>query len=143
MADQRSRQPIIITHEGGVQFAAQVRSHRVLVDQLVHAGGEDSAPTPIELLAVSLGTCVAFFVLEFCRVRGLAGEGMRIEVETQSATNPNRIAHFAVRLVPPTELPTHYVPMLERIVRSCPAHNTLHHGADISITIETAAPVEV
>jgi uncharacterized OsmC-like protein len=68
---------------------------------------------------------------------------MCIEVETQSATNPNRIAHFAVQVVPPPELPKHYVPMLERIVRSCPAHNTLQQGADISINIETTAPVEV
>jgi uncharacterized OsmC-like protein len=142
MADQRPKPPIVVTHEGGVRFAAQVRSHRVLVDQPVHAGGEDSAPAPIELLAVSLGTCVAFYVLQFCRARGVADEGMRIEVETASATNPNRIAHFALRVVPPADLPAHYVPMLERIVRSCPAHNTLDHGADISITIETAAPVE-
>jgi uncharacterized OsmC-like protein len=142
MADQRSRQPIVVTHEGGVRFAAQVRSHRVLVDQPVHAGGEDSAPTPIEVLGVSLGTSIAFYVQQFCRMRGLAGEGMHIEVETQTATNPSRVAQFAVRVVPPTELPEYYVPILERIVRNCPVHNTLDHGADISIKIETAASVE-
>jgi hypothetical protein len=27
------------------------------------------------------------------------------------------------------------------LVRSCPAHNTLDHGADISVEIETAASV--
>jgi hypothetical protein len=28
-----SHQPIVVTHEGGARFAAQIRSHRVVVDQ--------------------------------------------------------------------------------------------------------------
>ena len=77
-----------MTHHGGVRFAAQVRSHRVLVDQPVHGGGDDTAPSPIELLGASLGTCVALYVKQFCEVRGLPYEGMRVEVETVGAANP-------------------------------------------------------
>lgn len=33
MSAPKQRDPMIITHQGGVQFAAQVRSHRILVDQ--------------------------------------------------------------------------------------------------------------
>ena len=58
MAD-RTHQPIVVTHEGGARFAAQIRSHRVIVDQPQHAGGMDSGPMPIELLGTALGTCIA------------------------------------------------------------------------------------
>jgi putative redox protein len=60
MSTHVDRGPIVITHEGGVRLAAQVRSHRIVVDQPLHTGGEDTGPSPIELLGVALGTCVAF-----------------------------------------------------------------------------------
>jgi uncharacterized OsmC-like protein len=138
MASQHVRQPIVVTHQGGVRFAAQVRSHRVLVDQPVHSGGDDTAPSPIELLGASLGTCVALYVQQFCKVRGLPCEGMRVEVETVAAANPNRIGRFIVRVVLPTELPRQYAELIERVAQSCPAHNTLTHGADMTVSVETA-----
>jgi putative redox protein len=60
MTAAAGRPPIVVTHEGGVRFAANVRSHRVVVDQPYQGGGTDTAPAPIELLGVSLGTCVAY-----------------------------------------------------------------------------------
>lgn len=141
MASPTSRAPMVITHEGGVRFAAQVRSHRVMVDQPERGGGEDTAPSPIELLGASLGTCVALYVQQFCHSRGLRYEGMRVEVEQHGAQNPGRIGEFAVRVVLPTELPAEYAGMLERVARSCPAHNTLTHGATVTVNIETAAHV--
>ncbi len=137
------RQPIVVTHEKGLAFAAQVRGHQVRVDQPERGGGDDSAPSPIELLAVSLGTCVALYVQQFCYTRALPYEGMRVEVETVGATHPNRIGEFAVRVVLPTELPPHYAEMIDRVARSCPAHNTLKHGADVSVRFEIASAAVV
>lgn len=139
MTHLHSGQRTVVTHEGGVRFAAQVRSHRVFVDQPRHGGGDDTAPSPIELLSVSLGTCVAFYVQQFCAARGLPYEGMRVEVESHRATSPSRIDQFSVQVVLPEPLPGQYAAMLDRVVHSCPAHNTLAEGADISVEIETAA----
>lgn len=136
-----TRPAMVITHEGGLRFVAQVRSHRLVVDQPSHAGGDDAGPMPIELLGASLGTCIALYVKQFCQSRGLSYDGMRVEVEQHGAQNPNRIGEFAVRVVLPTALPEHYATLLERVVRSCPAHNTLEHGAAVKVTIETAGAV--
>lgn len=133
------RAPMVITHEGGLRFAAQVRSHRVLVDQPERAGGEDAGPMPIELLGVSLGTCVALYVQQFCESRGLPYAGMRVEVSQHGATNPSRIGEFVVRVMLPEEIPEHYAQLLERVARSCPAHHTLELGAKVSLEIATAA----
>ena len=143
MTATAGRPPIVVTHEGGVTFAANVRSHRVVVDQPRQAGGSDSGPAPIELLAVSLGTCVAYYVQQFCHMRGLPYEGMRVEVETIGAANPHRIGRFTVRVVLPEEIPEHYTAMLHRVAQSCPAHNTLHAGADVVVRVESAIPVSV
>ena len=134
-----NRPPMVVTHEGGVRFAAQIRQHRLTVDQPASGGGEDTAPTPIELLGASLGTCIALYVQQFCHTRSLPYQGMRVEVNPQGAHG--RIGRFDVRVVLPEPLQPHHAQMLERVVRSCPAHNTLAHGAEVAVTIEQAIAV--
>lgn len=133
--------PIVVTHDGGLRFAAQVRSHRVIVDQPLGAGGMDSGPMPIEMLGVSLGTCIALYVQQFCQPRGISTSGLRVEVDQLGARHPNRIAEFVVRVFLPEPVSPAYAEMLERVVRSCPAHNTLDHGAEVQVHVETAVVV--
>lgn len=92
---------------------------------------------PLELLGASLGTCIALYVQQFCHVRGLPYRGMRVEVDPRGAQG--RIGRFDVRVVLPEPLPPQYEQMLERVARSCPAHNTLAHGAEIAVAIEHPA----
>jgi uncharacterized OsmC-like protein len=40
----------------------------------------------------------------------------------------------------PEQLPPQYAAMLDRVARSCPAHNTLAHGAEIDVQV--ALPAE-
>lgn len=142
MAASGARTPIVVTHDGGVRFTAQVRGHRIVVDQPERAGGADEGPAPIELLGVSLGTCVALYVQQFCQARGLSSAGLRVEVTQAGAQNPNRIGEFVVRVELPDGVPEQYLPMLERVARSCPAHNTLAHGAEVRVEIAVPAPVQ-
>ena len=143
MSAPASHSPIVVTHESGVKFAAQIRSHRVVVDQPERGGGHDEGPMPLELLGASLGTCVALYVQKYLSSRALPFEGMRVEVEQHGATNPHRVGEFAVRVVLPEELPEHHAAMMEKVARSCPAHATLAHGAGVTFTIETGAPAAV
>jgi uncharacterized OsmC-like protein len=132
-------QPIVVTHDGGMRFAAQVRSHRVTVDQPERAGGEDTGPTPLELLGTALGTCIAFYVQQFLHARNLPYDGMRVEVEQHKASRPSRVGAFVARVVLPTALPPAYAELLERVARSCPAHGTLTQEAQVLVAIETPA----
>lgn len=141
MGTTGARPPMVITHDGGMRFAADIRGHRLIVDQPERAGGTDTAPMPIELLGASLGTCIALYVQQFCATRGLPYEGMRVELQQRGAQNPGRIGQFEVKVILPTELPAHYAEMVERVARSCPAHNTFEHGAEVKVEIEMGAPV--
>lgn len=141
MSTHHTHEPIVVTHDGGLRFVAQVRSHCVIVDQPVHVGGADSAPMPIEMMGVSLGTCIALYVHQFCLLRGIPTEGMRVEVDQVSARNPSRVSEFVVRVILPQSLPPAYSEMLERVVHSCPAHNTLERGSSLRVLIETPAPI--
>jgi len=132
--------PMVVRHEGGTRFATQIRGHRLVVDQPAGTG-EDSGPMPIELLGAALGTCVALYVHQFCEARELGTEGLEVEVQQQGAKNPNRVARFDVRVKLPGDLPPHYVEMIERVARSCPAHHTLSHGAEVQVSLELGSAV--
>lgn len=134
-----ARRAIVVTHDGGLRFSAQIGSHRLIVDQPVGAGGTDTGPAPIQLLGTALGTCIALYVQQFLHARELPYEGMRVEVEQHGASNPNRVAAFAVRVVLPVAVRGPHAEMLERVVRSCPAHGTLTHAAEVAVTIESPA----
>src|SRR5262245_20817009 len=105
----QGKPPVVITHDGELRFTARVRGHRITFDQPEHVGGENTAPTPLEVLAASLGACVALYVKRFCRARELSVEGLRVEVGQQAATNlPSRIGRFTVRIHPPVDFPERY-----------------------------------
>ena len=136
-----SHKPIVVTHEGGARFAAQVRGHRVIVDQPERGGGEDSGPMPLELLGAALGTCVAYYVHQFLQARALPTSGLRVEVEQHKATNPNRIGLFVVRVQPPAGLAPGHLELLERVARSCPVHGTLANEVQVMVSIGGSAAV--
>jgi putative redox protein len=131
--------PTTVTHVSGVKFAIKIRSHEIMVDQTINGGGTDSAPTPIELLGASLGSCIAYYVHHFLHTRGLAADGITVSVLQKSASNPGRVESFHVTVNLPAPIPAQYMPMLHRVIDACPAHNTLAPGARIEVTFE--APV--
>lgn len=134
------QRPMVVTHEGGLKFAADIRGHRVVVDQPAGVGA-DEGPMPLELLGASVGTCVALYVQQFCETRGLPYEGMRVEVDQIGARNPSRVGTFDVRVILQEAIPEEYAGMLERVARSCPAHNTLVEGAEVAVRVEQEQPV--
>ena len=140
MLQDPNSQPIVVTHVDGVRFSIQVRSHELLVDQTVKGGGMDSAPTPIELLGAALGSCIAYYVRQFLRTRDLPVNGLRVEVVQQKGSNPSRVEEFRTRIILPQGLPDSLIPVVQRVVEVCPAHNTLKMGAAVRVSFETMIP---
>ena len=60
---------------------------------------------------------------------------------TPTPTNPTRVGLFVVRVVPQDGLGSGHAELLDRVARSCPAHGTLTHGAQVLVTIEAPAAV--
>jgi putative redox protein len=127
--------PIVVTHQAGVRFAAQVGAHELILDQPLRGGGHDAGPSPIELLGVALGSCAALYVHKFLATRGLAEDRMRVEVTQHSERSPNRIVRFNVRILLPDAVPAPYAPMIEAVARACPVHNTLAKAVEINVAV--------
>jgi putative redox protein len=127
--------PITVTWDGGVRFTADIRGHKVPVDQPPQGGGTDSAPMPLELLPTALGTCVALYVQQFLVTRGLDATGMEVQVFTAPAANPHRVGQFAVTVSVPRGIPDKYRDAVRHAAESCTVHHTLTHRPDIAVEV--------
>ena len=125
--------PITVTWDGGVRFTADIRGHKIVVDQPPQGCGQDAGPTPLELVPAALGTCVALFVQQFLATRGLDATGLAVQVFTAPEANPHRIGRFEVTVSVPKGVPEQYRDAVVRVAESCTVHHTLTHQPEIAV----------
>ncbi|MEU7398230.1 OsmC family protein [Streptomyces albogriseolus] len=125
-----------VTHVEQDAYTVDVRGHRLRVDQPLEAGGTDSAPTPTELFAASLATCVAFYAGRYLHRHGLPRTGLRVRTEFAMATDrPARVSALRLVIDPPPELPEQRRAGLLAVASHCTVHNTLHQPPEIAVEL--------
>ena len=127
--------PVTVTWDGGVRFTADIRGHKIVVDQPPQGGGQDEGPMPLELMPAALGTCIALFVQQFLATRGLDASGLSVQVNTAGAANPHRIGRFEVTVAIPKGVPEQYREAVVRVAESCTVHHTLVHKPEIAVEV--------
>jgi putative redox protein len=102
----------------------RVRSHTITSDEPKEHGGEDAGPSPQELLAASLASCVAITMEMYARRKHWDVAGLRVDVEYSPADrgHPTR---FDVVMKVPAHLSEEQVEKLAVIAAKCPVHRTL------------------
>jgi uncharacterized OsmC-like protein len=124
-----------VSHVDGVRFAIQARSHVVLSDQPLENGGEDSGMTPPEFLLASLGSCAAYYAVEYLRTRNLAQTGVEVSVTAEKLLKPARLGNFRIHVLSPVELTPEHSERLVRAIERCLVHNTLLSPSEIKIDL--------
>ncbi|WP_354637286.1 OsmC family protein [Kitasatospora camelliae] len=127
---------IRISHLSQDSYEIAVRGHRLVVDQPVDGGGRDAGPTPTELFAASLASCVAFYAGRYLTRHGVAPEGLRVEAGfTMAADRPARVTEMTLTVEPPEGLdPARYDALLA-VASRCTVHNTLHQPPTVRIEV--------
>ena len=125
------------THLDKVKFAIHSRSHSIVCDQPEENGGEDSGMTPPELLLASLGSCAAFYAVQYLSTRNLAQTGVEVTVTAEKLKQPARVGNFRVHVVCPVSLTEEQTGGLMRSVHHCLVHNTLLTPPEIAIELTT------
>lgn len=126
-----------IKHLDHVKFSIQARSNTILCDQPAENGGEDSGITPPELMLASLGSCAAFYAVQYLKTRNLADTGVEVSVTAEKLLQPARLGNFRVHVVCPVSLSEAHTEGLMRSVHRCLIHNTLLAPPEIAIELET------
>ena len=96
---------MIVRFPGGKRVTAEYGGFTVETDQPVEAGGEGSAPQPFDLFLASIGTCAGIYVKGYCDARGIATEGLRLEMQVDRDPESHRIARLALDIHLPPGFP--------------------------------------
>ena len=102
----------------------RVRSHTITSDEPKDHGGDDSGPSPQELLAASLASCVAITVEMYAKRKHWDVAGLRVDVEYIPAERGHP-TNFKVVMKVPAHLSEEQVEKLGVIAAKCPVHRTL------------------
>ena len=95
---------VFIQHLGAVQFEIKARQHTMICDQPAENNGYDEGMTPPELLLASLGTCAAYYAVDYLNRNKLSPEGTKVRVTAEKVKGPFRLDDFKIEVDVPGEL---------------------------------------
>ncbi|TET31656.1 MAG: OsmC family peroxiredoxin [Planctomycetota bacterium] len=126
---------ITVTRKEGLAFDVRVRGHRLTCDMSEKDGGRDEGPSPAEMLAGSLGACVAMMVQRYCDNHGYTDGDVCASLTLELADNPKRIGGIVIDLELPNDFPEDRKSAVKRLAELCPIHETLKHLPKVDLEI--------
>ena len=108
----------------GFRHVVKVRQHRLHCAEPADQGGDDTAPSPQELLAASLASCTAVTMEMYADRKGWDLGPVEVECAFTPAERgcPTK---FTLTLRLPSDLSDEQVQRLKVIATKCPVHRTL------------------
>ena len=110
---------IKIMFGGGQKVDASIKDFFVRTDQPATEGGEGTAPAPFDLFLASIATCAGFYVLAFCRERGIPTTDIGIVMTTEKHPESKMISKISIRIDLPPAFPEKYRGAVARAVDQC------------------------
>lgn len=120
-----SSRQIKVTFAGNLKVMAEYQGFQILTDQPVQAGGDGSAPSPFDFFLASLATCAGYYVLAFCRQRGLPAEGIQLTMDMEKSPGSKLIEKIKITIHLPADFPEKYVEAVVRAADQCAVKNHL------------------
>lgn len=127
-----------VNYLSAVQFEAKARKHLIRCDQPAELGGSDTGMPPPELLLASLGTCAAYYAVEYLKKHNLLADGTRVHVSAEKERRPFRLDNFHIDVKSALELTEEHRVGMERAVHHCLIHQTLVNPPKIEFQIKGA-----
>ncbi len=124
---------MVIDFPGGARVDAHFGPFTVMTDQSPRGGGEGSAPEPFALFLASLGTCAGIYVLNFCRQRGLATDGLRLVQRMSADPTTGKLAGVDLEIQLPEGFPKKYHDAVIRSASQCAVKRLLENPPAIQV----------
>ncbi len=124
---------ITVDREKERQFRVKVRGHDVLTDMPAGDGGQGAGFSPVEMLAGSLGACIAMIVQGYCNTHGYFDGDVAVSVALEMGENPKRVSAVAVDVELPEGFPEEKIDVVRRVAELCPVHETLKNPPQVDV----------
>ncbi|MGC6426558.1 MAG: OsmC family protein [Akkermansiaceae bacterium] len=127
---------IRIDYEGQLRCAAKhlPSSSKISTDAPVDNKGRGAAFSPTDLVATSLGSCMATVMGIAAKNKGIELRGMRVSVEKHMSDDlPRRISHLKVEIFMPIPESHPGSCILQEAALSCPVQHSIHPEIEVDL----------
>ncbi len=124
---------------GSLEHVVDVNGrHTIVTDEPEHLGGGDAGPTPHELLAAAVASCVSTMIALYAQRKGWVLDDLSVDVTYDSGSEPR---HVDVEVHLPTSLSDEQIERLRHVARTCPVVRALETGftVDEQLTVDALA----
>jgi uncharacterized OsmC-like protein len=128
------KKEIDVSFPGGKRVDARIDGVLIPTDQTKERGGEETAPAPFQLFLASIATCAGVYALEFCRSRGISGEGMTLTVSYEWDEKKHAIETMHIEAKLPRGFPDQYKKAIVRAMDLCTVKRHIIHPPEFVIT---------
>ena len=122
------------TFQSGMRYDVVSGAHRIVTDQALEDGGQDSGMSPVELFVGSIASCVAYFVGQFCVRHNISRNGLVVDAEWTTAERPHRVGRIDIGIHLPHRITTEQKERLLKVAHGCTVHQSISVTPDIAIT---------
>ena len=110
---------IEISVQEGTKLEAMVNGRSIQTDLPEKDGGQDSAPTPVDLFLAALGTCSTTYAKKFCDSRKISSQGLAVRMRCDISMEKFRINRITFEVTLPEDFPEKYRSALLRAMDQC------------------------
>jgi putative redox protein len=116
---------VIRDRAGTMRHVAQVRGHRLAVDELPSVGGEDTGPTPHDLYDTALAACKALTVVWYANRKQMPLTDVTVRVERDDADERKGTYRLHATLELAGDLTDLQREELLNVAGKCPVHKLM------------------
>lgn len=126
---------MIVTFPGESRVNADYKGFTIETDQPVYYGGGGTAPAPFDLFLASIATCAGYYVMEFCKKRGMSWE--KASLVCKKVVNPEKkkIEKLILEVRLPKDFPDKYREAVIRAVDICSVKRYMLDPFDFDVRV--------
>ncbi len=139
---------VLVEQESGFRFAATCRGHTVTTGQGEDGDEDRDGMWPAQLFEAALGMCIGGYVAQLCQERGIAYEGMTIELsrrieagppDPKTGARPSLTKRIDASIRLGAELSPQQEAEILAAADSCHITRSIENGLEIACSLERAA----